>query len=81
MRNYCTEWTNGQTLRDILETSAIPKVVFDVRNDSEALYSHFNIRLTSVHDIQLMELATRMLSKKCVNGLSKCIKRDADDGR
>ena len=54
----------------------IPEVFFDVRNDSDALFSHFRISLAGVHDIQLMELATRTFSRRCVNGLSKCIERD-----
>jgi exonuclease 3'-5' domain-containing protein 1 len=68
---------NGRTLKEILECDGIPKVFFDVRNDSDALHSHFNIRLAGVQDLQLMELATRTFSKRCVNGLSRCIERDA----
>ncbi|EYE96858.1 uncharacterized protein EURHEDRAFT_529683 [Aspergillus ruber CBS 135680] len=36
---------NGQTLLNVLESSQIPKVFFDVRNDSDALFSHFNVGL------------------------------------
>lgn len=61
----------------VLELSAIPKVFFDVQNDSDALYSHFAIKLAGIEDIQLMELATRTFLKKYVNGLSKCIEKDA----
>ncbi|KAH6627396.1 ribonuclease H-like domain-containing protein [Chaetomium tenue] len=68
---------NGRTLRELLECDGIPKVFFDVRNDSDALYSHFNIRLARIQDLQLMELATRTFSKKYITGLSKCIERDA----
>jgi len=67
---------SGQTLKGILESDSIPKVFFDVRNDSDALFSHFEISLAGVHDIQLMELATRTFSRRCVNGLAKCIERD-----
>ncbi|GLI80011.1 hypothetical protein PoHVEF18_008359 [Penicillium ochrochloron] len=49
----------GETLLSILESSDIPKVFFDVRNDSDALFSHFGVKLTGVIDLQLMELATR----------------------
>ena len=69
---FSTCGENGRTLKEILECDGIPKVFFDVRNDSDALYSHFNISLAGVQDLQLMELATRTFSKRCVNGLSRC---------
>ncbi|KAJ5865190.1 uncharacterized protein N7529_007106 [Penicillium soppii] len=68
---------NGTTLRAILESPSIPKVFFDVRNDSDALFSHYQIELKGVQDLQLMELATRKISKRYVNGLGKCIENDA----
>lgn len=70
-------FNNGQTLMGILESPHIPKVFFDVRNDSDALFHHFNVKLAGVIDLQLMELATRYYSKKYVSGLAKCIDRDA----
>ncbi|KAJ6190332.1 hypothetical protein N7519_000353 [Penicillium mononematosum] len=68
---------SGTTLRAILESPSIPKVFFDVRNDSDALFSHYQIELSGVQDLQLMELATRRFSKRRVNGLGKCIENDA----
>jgi exonuclease 3'-5' domain-containing protein 1 len=65
------------SLRAILESPSIKKVLFDVRNDSDALFSHYNIRLDGIQDLQLMELATRSGSKKYVAGLAKCIERDS----
>lgn len=73
---FTTPSSNGQTLKTILESEDVPKAFFDVRNDSDALYSHFGINLAGICDIQLMELATRSFSKRCVNGLAKCIERD-----
>jgi len=73
---FSTTGASGQTLKGILESDSIPKVFFDVRNDSDALFSHFRISLAGVHDIQLMELATRTYSKRCINGLTKCIEKD-----
>lgn len=35
----------SQTLLGILESPDTPKVFFDVRNDSDALFSHFNVKL------------------------------------
>ncbi|RDW90531.1 Polynucleotidyl transferase, ribonuclease H fold [Aspergillus mulundensis] len=65
------------TLKSILESPSIPKVIFDVRNDSDALYAHFQINLAGIQDLQLMELATRGYSRRRVNGLAKCIEYDA----
>ncbi|KAH8621997.1 ribonuclease H-like domain-containing protein [Alternaria alternata] len=73
---FLTCATNGKTLKSILESDTIPKAFFDVRNDSDALYSHFDIGLAGICDIQLMELATRSFSKRCVNGLARCMERD-----
>lgn len=67
---------NGQTLKTILESRAIPKVFFDVRNDSDALYKHFDVKLAGIQDLQLMELATRSFGRKHVDGLARCIERD-----
>lgn len=74
---FLTRGECGHHLKDILESSAIPKVIFDVRTDSDALYGHFQINLAGIQDLQLMELATRTFSRRCVNGLAKCLERDA----
>ncbi|KAK1144150.1 hypothetical protein N8T08_005812 [Aspergillus melleus] len=66
----------GRTLKDIFESPSVPKVFFDVRSDSDALYGHFGINLGGVQDVQLMELATRNFPKDLVHGLEKCIDRD-----
>jgi exonuclease 3'-5' domain-containing protein 1 len=68
---------SDKCLKAILEAKDIPKVFFDVRNDSDALFHHFQISLSGVEDIQLMELATRTFPRKCVNGLQRCIENDA----
>ena len=54
-----TRNSKGTNLKDILESSEIKKAIFDVRNDSAALYHQYGISLAGVEDIQLMELATR----------------------
>lgn len=66
----------GQTLLGILESSYISKVFFDVRNDLDALFSYFKVKLAGVVDLQLMELAIHYFSRRYVNGLAKCIERD-----
>ena len=69
----------GTTLKTLLEDITIPKVFFDVRNDSDALFFHYQIALRGIEDVQLMENATRPPgSKTFLNGLKKCInKQDA----
>ncbi|KAM0798930.1 ribonuclease H-like domain-containing protein, partial [Usnea florida] len=68
---------SGTNLRSILESALVPKVFFDVRNDSDALFAHFQISLQGIQDIQLLENATRYYSKDKVVGLAMCIERDA----
>ena len=52
----------------------MPKVFFDVRNDSDALYAHFGVRLRGVQDLQLMEAAARpRRGRRAVAGLAQCI--------
>ena len=86
--------SRGTTLKDILEDPNILKVFFDVRNDSDALYAHYRIKLNGIHDVQLMESASRTTTyqRRLVSGLAKCIegtltgqekihwKRSKDDG-
>lgn len=74
---FSTE-SGGRSLKAILEDNNVGKAFFDIRNDSDALYSHFGISVAGIHDLQLMELATRPwpAPKRCINGLSKCIEMD-----
>lgn len=64
------------SLKSILESETIPKVIFDVRNDSDALFSLFQIRLACVRDLQLMEFCTRSNPGRFLNSLAKCIEID-----
>jgi exonuclease 3'-5' domain-containing protein 1 len=61
------------SLKKVLESPNIPKVFFDCRNDSDALYSHFEISLDGVIDLQLLELAARCPPRDYVAGLNKCV--------
>jgi exonuclease 3'-5' domain-containing protein 1 len=74
--SFTVSGKDGGTLRGVLESATIPKVFFDVRNDSDALYSSFGVLLAGIQDLQLMELASRSFNRRFVNGLSKCIERD-----
>lgn len=73
---FSTPNSSGLTLKAILESAIIPKVIFDVRNDSDALYSHFGVKLQGIIDLQLMELATRSHSRKFLSGLGRCMDQD-----
>jgi exonuclease 3'-5' domain-containing protein 1 len=64
------------TLKSVLESDKITKVFFDLRNDSDALFAHFNVKLQGVQDLQLMELASRQGSKARVAGLARSIQDD-----
>lgn len=74
---FTTEGSGGRTMKQILESQEVRKVFFDIRNDSDALFSLHGIRVQGIEDLQLMELASRSSWTKHVNGLAKCIERDA----
>ncbi|KAG6111907.1 hypothetical protein E4U31_003879 [Claviceps sp. LM219 group G6] len=67
----------GVTLKAVLEASQVNKVFFDVRNDSNALFHHFQVSLQGVQDLQLMELAARGKKRRLVAGLARAIKNDS----
>ena len=72
---FNTAGAKKKTLKDILQDDKIPKVFFDVRNDSDALFAHHGVALQGVEDVQLMESARRKTTKsrKFMSGLAKCI--------
>ncbi|KAK1657772.1 exonuclease, partial [Colletotrichum godetiae] len=64
----------GTTFKQILESPDITKVFFDIRNDSDALFHHFQVNLSGIEDMQLMENAARPRGqRRYLNGLDKCI--------
>ncbi|KAG6024250.1 hypothetical protein E4U19_003872 [Claviceps sp. Clav32 group G5] len=66
----------GTTLKSILESAHMRKIVFDVRNMSDALFHHFQVSLQGIQDLQLMELASRGKDRKHVRGLNICLEKD-----
>jgi len=74
---FSTTNRSATSLKTILESPTIPKVIFDIRNDSDALFSLFQIAVNGIQDLQLMELATRNGSKDMVAGLAKCIENES----
>ena len=77
-KRFNTAGVKQKTLKDILQDDKIPKVFFDVRNDSDALFAHFGVALQGVEDVQLMESATRRTtgSRKFLSGLAKCVEKN-----
>lgn len=72
---FSTTGRRAKSLKDILESSHTLKVFFDIRNDSDTLYSLYGIKLHGVRDVQLMESAVRPTTnrRKFISSLSKCI--------
>ncbi|KAL8364917.1 hypothetical protein RB595_003957 [Gaeumannomyces hyphopodioides] len=72
----------GVTLKHILEDRNVPKYLWDVRSDADALWAHHRVRLAGVTDVQLLENAARRCnralrcSKARLSGLSNAIKYD-----
>lgn len=61
----------GTTLRSVLEDKTVRKYLFDCRNDSDALFAHYGVKLAGVTDLQLLELATRQPGRRSrVSGLA-----------
>ena len=75
----------GISLKTILQSPTIPKVVFDIRNASDALFKHFQISVDCIKELQLMELAVRNMglrsdragSQIFLFGLAKCVANDS----
>lgn len=74
---FSTTNSSAISLRTVLESPTISKVIFDIRNDSDALFSHYGISVDGIKDLQLMELATRKHSMTFVAGLAKCVEKDS----
>lgn len=67
----------AQTLKSIFEDADIPKVFFDSRNASAALFAQYAVSLQGVHDIQLMECAARYAgcARNYLVSLDKCFEQ------
>ncbi|KAH6708747.1 domain-containing protein 1, partial [Leptodontidium sp. MPI-SDFR-AT-0119] len=74
---FSTTNSTGISLKTILENPKIPKVFFNIRNDSDALYSQYHICVDGIINVQVLELATRNSSKDFVAGLARCIEKDS----
>lgn len=74
---FSTVNSDGKSLKFILESPVILKVLFDVRHDSDALFSLYGISIDGVRDAQLMELGTRKGRKDFLASLDKCVEKDS----
>lgn len=63
-------------IQRLRRTDNTKKHLFDARDDSDALYALFDVRLAGVVDIQLLELASRRGAKHIVCGLAACIEQE-----
>ncbi|KAI0113633.1 ribonuclease H-like domain-containing protein [Nemania sp. FL0031] len=77
---FSTIGNSGKSLKDVLESPRILKVFFDVRNDADALYAHYDVKLQGVLDVQLMESACRPTTarRRYICGLSTCTEEILD---
>ncbi len=66
-------------LRTLLESPCITKVLFDLRQDSNAMYSNYQVSIESIVDLQLMEYFKpgRCANPQYLNGLKVCVQRDS----
>lgn len=70
----------GHSLKSILEDPRPVKALWDVRNDADALWALYNVKLAGIIDVQLLENASRWGNKTFLSGLAKAIQYDAKLG-
>ncbi|KAH9896369.1 ribonuclease H-like domain-containing protein [Xylariomycetidae sp. FL2044] len=73
---FTTPDADGKTLKSILEDPNTPKYLWDLRNDADALWAHYQVRLAGVTDVQLLENAARPGDKTYLRGLETCVTKD-----
>lgn len=68
------------SLKLILESTAVPKIHFDVGNASAALFNRYGIQLNGIKDLQVMRLAIQYIhtqNQAQAASLETCIEEDA----
>lgn len=74
---FSTSTSNGiHTLKTIFEDNRIPKVLFDCRMDSDALFGQYGVLLGGVIDLQMMCLAVDRGGGSRLPGLERCLLGD-----
>ncbi|GFG17176.1 hypothetical protein IFM5058_08337 [Aspergillus udagawae] len=76
---FTTTSLADNSLKLLLESPAVPKILFDVGNASAALFNHYGIRLNGIKDIQIMQLATQYprAQQAQAASLETCVEEDA----
>jgi exonuclease 3'-5' domain-containing protein 1 len=76
---FTTTSLADNTLKLLLESPAVPKILFDVGNASAALFNHYGIRLNGIKDLQIMQLATQYPRAQQAEAasLETCVEEDA----
>jgi len=70
------EHFDNLSLKGFLESKNVKKIMFDPRNDSDALYHQYNISLENVYDLQLADVALRKQTTpnvQYIHGLKKVL--------
>ena len=52
---------SSPTLKSLLESPTITKLIYDVRSDASNLLRQFDVRLRGAYDLQLAEVAVRQV--------------------
>ncbi|GIJ90506.1 hypothetical protein Asppvi_009462 [Aspergillus pseudoviridinutans] len=76
---FTTTSLADNSLKLLLESPAVSKILFDVGNASASLFNHHGIRLNGIKDLQVMQLATqypRALQAQAAR-LETCVEEDA----
>ncbi|KFY38158.1 hypothetical protein V495_06718 [Pseudogymnoascus sp. VKM F-4514 (FW-929)] len=74
---FSTTTASGTSLKTILESPTIPKVVFDIRNDSDALFNLFQVSVDGIKDIQVMGCVTRRGENRFNADIVECIEKES----
>lgn len=78
---FTTKDSSGiHSLKTLFEDNRLPKVLFDCRMDSDALFGQFGVLLAGVIDLQLMCIASRGGGGRGLPGLESCLLQDLDIG-
>ncbi|GFF47188.1 hypothetical protein IFM46972_08236 [Aspergillus udagawae] len=76
---FTTTSLADNSLKLLLESPAVPKILFDVGNKSAALFNHHVIRLNGIRDLQIMQLVMQYSRAQQAQpaSLETCVEEDA----
>lgn len=73
---FTTATKDNKTLKSLFEDQNITKYLWDVRNDADALWALYQVSLSGVVDVQLLENASRPDDRTYLRGLDVCVQHD-----